>query len=139
MQNVTALGNNTPLSRLFVAINHYISTGDHIGEGNAIPEGPSISRTGEPHPADKIRIILLVNTTDKADLSDFEKFKSRFSQVAKDFNTKLESGGRERHFLVYTFVIKYGFCNELAQKLTEQPGPLGWGSMKELIEKHFPG
>lgn len=137
-QSITAL-DKTPLNRLFVAINHYISTGDHIGEGIAVPEGPQRHTQGEPHPDDKLRVLLMVNTTDPVDRSDFEKFKSRFSQLEKGFGTRLEDGGRQAHFAVNSFVIQYKQTEPLAQALTEQPGPAGWGSMKPLIDKHFPG
>ncbi len=60
-----------------MVINHYISTGDYIGTGIAMPEGPQIARRGEPHPDDRISILLLVNTTLKDDLGWNYRF-SRF-------------------------------------------------------------
>lgn len=138
MQNVTFFSDK-PLNRLYFAINHYVSTGDHIGEGVSMPEGPQRHPTGEPHPDDKIRIVILVNSTNPTDIADFEKFQSRFSQIAPRFKTQLMHAGKQQHFLVKEFVIRYGQADELARALTEEPGPLGWGSMKDLIEKHFPG
>jgi len=138
MQPLTIL-KDTPLNLLFVAINHYVSTGDHLGEGFALPEGPQRHTKGEPHAQDKVRILILVNLSNKTDIEDYEKFRSRFNQLAPEFKTRLENMGKEQNMQVYSFVVKYEQVPELTQKLTEKPGPLGWGSMKDLIDKHFPG
>lgn len=136
MQNLTPL-EGTPLNLLFVAINHYVSTGDHIGEGIAQAEGPQ--RKGEPLPNELIQILILVNPALPTDTADFTKFKSRFSELEKEFSTRLESHGRQDNFLAHSFTIRYRQCESLTQALTEKPGPLGWGSMKPLIDQHFPG
>lgn len=82
---------------------------------------------------------MLVNTTLKDGLEDFEKFKSRFSQLTPKFGLKLEAEEPVQHMEVYTFVIRYDQAVLLAVALTEQPGPLGWGSVKAQIDRHFPG
>jgi hypothetical protein len=64
---------------------------------------------------------------------------TRFNQLAAQFKTKLDQYGQQGPFQINTFTIRYGQTEELAQKLVEEPGPLGWGSMKALIDKHFPG
>ena len=137
-RTITAMA-GTPLNRLFIAINHYVSTGDHLGEGTAIGEGIQRHMTGEPHALDLVRLLLMENTTDPTDVADFAAFASRFSELAGQFDTHLKWEPQQGKFRMYSFVIKYGQANELANALTEQPGPAGWGSMKELIDEHYPG
>lgn len=69
-------------------------------------EGPQIARRGEPHPDDRISILLLVNTTLKDDLADFEKFKSRFAQIAPNFDTRLKAERGQHPMDACTFVIR---------------------------------
>ena len=54
-----------PLKRLIIAINHYISTGNHFGEGFALGEGS------------RVRIVIPVNLYMERDQKDFEAFRSR--------------------------------------------------------------
>ena len=128
---------NSPFNRLFFAINHYISTGDSIGEGMALVEGMQKS-SDEPAANANVMVLLAVNSTDRTDMADFEKFVSRFSQLQARFSTSLKKLGKRTEFWQYSFSIAYGQCDDLAQALTEQPGSLGWGSMKSMLEKNFP-
>jgi hypothetical protein len=128
---------NSPLNRLFFAINHYISTGDAIGEGVALVEGMQKS-SDEPAANANAVILLAVNSKDQTDTADFEKFVSRFSQLQARFSTSLKNLGKANEFWQYSFSIAYGQCDDLAQALIEQPGSLGWGSMKSMLEKNFP-
>ena len=136
MQPITAL-RNSPLNGLFLAINHYVSTGDHLGEGVAMPEGEQRHATGEPHKDDQIRVIVAMDIGNPTDVADFEKFRSKFSKIAIEFDTNLTHEGVHGGMRIYTFVIRYRQCEKMAQRLTESPGPLGWGSPKELIDKHL--
>lgn len=120
--------NGEPLSLLFVAINHYISTGDHIGEGIALEEG-----------SQKVRVVVAVNTTLKDDREDFLKFKSKFDAIKLKFQTRLDDHGREGIFHTHSFAVAKKDIELMTQAFTEAPGALGWGSMKGLIEKNFPG
>jgi len=86
--------NGEPLSLLFVAINHYISTGDHIGEGIALEEG-----------SQKVRVVVAVNTTLKDDREDFLKFKSKFDAIKLKFQTRLDDHGREGIFHTHSFAV----------------------------------
>lgn len=80
-----------PLNLLFMAINYYISTGGFIGTGLVIMEGPQNGRSGRAKAWRLLcPLLLLVNTGLKNDLDDFEKFKSRFAQLAPKFGLKLE-------------------------------------------------
>lgn len=127
---------NSALNKLFLAINHYVSTGDHIGEGTAVPHGPQKSRTGEPADGDRIMILVFVNRTDEVDLKDFTCFRSRFSELESEFNVKLKNDGTEQQFQRWSFVIYYRQALPLAKALAEKPGSAGWGSLKKIIDQH---
>ncbi|PRY38472.1 hypothetical protein CLV58_109199 [Spirosoma oryzae] len=127
---------NTPINRLFLAINHYISTGDHIGEGMAVPEGPQKVRRGEPDAQDKIRILVPYNITNDTDLDDLACFTSRFNELASQFSTRLEPLQGNGQFGLTSFVIRYQQAHLLSSKLMEKPGPAGWGSNKALIDQY---
>jgi hypothetical protein len=126
----------SPLSLLFVAINHYISTGDHFGEGIALGDGKG---KGEPKPDEKFTIVIVVNRSLPVDIEDFQKFKSKLESLRNKFPIKLATHGTEQGFSQYSFALYYHQVPKLTQLLTESPGPLGWGSMKELIDTHFTG
>ena len=128
---------NSPINSLFLAINYYVSTGEFIGTGHAVKVGPQRHPTGEPHPDDLIKIILIVNPVDPVDLLDFKKFCARFDELTTAFATGIVSEESKDLFLVFSFTIRYGRCGEMATALTGQPGPLGWGSMKPLIDTNF--
>ena len=115
---------NTPLNQLFLAINHYISTGDHVGEGMA--------NEHETH----LQVIIPVNQTNPVDREDFTKFRSRWEELQGKFSTELVDNGEHQQFRLYTFNINPSDMDELAKELTKRPGPLGWGSMYGLIQKH---
>jgi hypothetical protein len=59
---------NSTFNRLVFAINHYISTGDSIGEGVALVEGKQNS-SDEPAANANVMILLAVNSTDRTDTS----------------------------------------------------------------------
>ncbi len=108
-----------PLKRLIIAINHYISTGNHFGEGFALGEGS------------RVRIVIPVNLYMERDQKDFEAFRSRFDELADEFNSELEDMGRGGLMRVWTFLVDYKRVDELARAFRERPGSLGWGSRKE--------
>lgn len=103
--------NGEPLSLLFVAINHYISTGDHIGEGIALEEG-----------SQKVRVVVAVNTTLKDDREDFLKFKSKFDAIKLKFQTRLDDHGREGIFHTHSFAVAKKDIELMTQAFTEAPG-----------------
>lgn len=114
---------NTPLNRLIFAINHYVSTGDRIGEGIMTPEG-----------AGRVCVTIPVNRQLQEDQSDFACFKSRFEQLASRYHIRLEPMGRDGKFDFWAFRIAEADIDRLADALLEHPGPMGWGSLKELID-----
>ena len=64
---------NTPLNRLYLAINHYISTGDHIGEG--------ISNDLGSH----IQMMVAVNQANPTDQQDFRNSSLASKSCKKSF------------------------------------------------------
>ena len=85
--------------------------------------------------------MVAVNQANPTDQHDFEKFQSRFKELQEEFSTTLVYHGEQAQpgsptFKVYTFNVDLTDLDELAKKLTERPGALGWGSMYELIKKH---
>lgn len=120
----------TPLNRLFLALNHYISTGDHFGEGVALPESDPALRL--------VRVLIPVNRTMKQDRVDFEKLRSKFDELAAagEFPVRLEHMGREGLFEYWSFVVPEFRMDDLAAELRRAPGPAGWGSGKAIIDQH---
>lgn len=116
---------NDPINRLMLAINHYISTGDNIGEGIATPDG------------DKVRVLIAVNKVMQQDKEDFQAFKAKFKEIKGRFKLTLNDHGSQGLFHMYSFLIEESQIDNLAVALTESPGPKGWGSLKPLIDKHF--
>lgn len=114
---------NGPLNRLFFAINCYISTGDHIGEGFATDAGLG-----------KFMILIPVNPKLPPDLKDFAAFRSRFQEIAGRFHTTLEYQGLSAGMEIYSFVLAENRVDEMAKVLRECPGPLGWGSQKPRVD-----
>lgn len=108
-----------------LAINHYISTGDHIGEGIAVPDG------------DKVRIMIAVNKAMEQDIKDFKAFQAKFNEIKGQFKLRLEDGGSNGIFHMYSFLVKESDMDTLASALTQAPGPKGWGSLKPLIDRYF--
>jgi hypothetical protein len=128
----------SPLNRLFLAINHYVSTGDEAGTGMVLPSDDAVMRAdGTPLPDDKLTIAIPVRITDDRDLDDFNAFRSRFDQLAPRFGLTLEPLQADGDMGVWGFAIRYRYCDALAEALTERPGPAGWGSCKPLIDEYF--
>jgi len=117
----------TPVNRLFLAINHYVSTGDHFGEGMALPLAA---------PAGVLRFVIPVNRAMEQDLEDFDRFRARFEQLAPKYKTELEDQGAEGLFHMWTFDLPERLVDRLARDLRAAPGPLGWGSPKSVIDEH---
>lgn len=113
----------TPLNRLILAINHYISTGDLIGAGTAMQEG-----------RDRMAVLILVNRTLEEDRSNFARFRSRFDELAGEFRTELRFLHRRGPFDYWTFSIPIAHADRLAKELRKRPGALGWGTTKEQVE-----
>jgi len=61
----------TPINRLFFALNHYISTADHIGEGIALPVGGS-----------RVKILVPYNPRELEDADNFRRLVARTDEIA---------------------------------------------------------
>ena len=111
------------LNRLFIAINHYVSTGDRIGEGVATVE------------EDRLQILLPVKARDPRDAEDFRRFCARFDELAPRFGLSLEFKANAIGMDVWGFLIDPDQIDALSSALRERAGPLGWGSIyRELAE-----
>lgn len=120
----------TPLNRLFFAINHYVSTGDHFGEGIGVPESdPAFGL---------VRVLIPVNRHMAQDQADFRCLQSKFDELAAagEFPVRLEHMGTEGLFDYWSFVVPTFRMDALADELRRAPGPAGWGSGKAIIDQH---
>ena len=113
-----------PLNRVLHGINHYISTGDLMGEGIAIPF------------EDKLKIVVLVNTTLPTDVENWCKLKSKLEDISRPAFVLEGHGITPPHFDAYTITVAESDLDAFADSLMEKPGPLGWGSTKELIDRY---
>ena len=110
-----------------LALNHYITVGDCLGEGNIAVEG------GE------IKFVIPVNTSLPVDIADWNKLKSKLSEMAYP-KFILEDLGTDRYdsddpwFRMFTLTIKDEDCDAFIQCLCEKPGKLGWGSPKVFLD-----
>lgn len=122
MKNPIVVGQNTSVSHLLWAINHYVSTGDRIGEGvvDVIGDG-------------KLRVYIPVNPRLEDDRKDFGCFRERFSELADAYQMQLTHLGSWTGFEMWGFEISANRVEALATELLDRPGPRGWGSMKDLI------
>lgn len=119
-----------PINDLFLAINHYVSTGDHIGEGVALPE-----------PDGRVLIQIPYNPRNATDADDFKRFASRMAEIAvadPSLQFPVKDMGKTPHFTIGGFVIGQDQMRALARELVRDGGLLGFGSGKRLIDQHFP-
>ena len=111
-----------PLNTLFLAINQYISTGDHIGEGIALPSGKNLD------------VVIAVNKTDPTDQEDFKKFRARIAEIIEPLVTLNKDSRSDARFDYWILQLKERDLPKLTQALIDQEGPLGWGSPKPLAD-----
>ena len=119
-----------PVRDLFLALNHYISTGDHVGEGVAM----------EDHQGDYL-FNIAYDPQNAVDAADYIRFRRRITEIMEAGAIPLmvtEPDGRRGQFLVALLHVKPADVRRLAQELVRSPGAAGWGSMKPLIDEHFP-
>lgn len=116
----------TPENRLIFAINHYVSTGDHFGEGIFFEKG------------NQTVFALPVNAKNPTDLDDFQKFKSAIDALSLDSVELVvaESTGAGSRFLMHELHVDSEAIPSLADQLMDSPGPEGWGSPKAIIDEH---
>lgn len=112
-----------PTTRLFWAINHYVSTGDHIGEGVARKQGHRWVLT------------IIVFPDKKQDRDDMEAFRSRMGMKGLPPN-RLDFCGRHGAAEMWTLTVADADVDALADALVSEPGPMGWGSGKAVIDRY---
>jgi hypothetical protein len=125
MTDITFVQQGEPLSELYLAINHYVSTGDHLGEGVAADAGPG-----------RFRVLLAVNRALPQDVADWECFRSRFAELQREFGLRLQREGASMGMEMWAFEVREDQVGPLAGALRARPGRLGWGSLKPLIDRH---
>lgn len=111
-------------------MNFYISTGDHIGEGNA-------AETEDR----QLLVIIPLSKTNAEDQADADRLQQRVTEV--------QHGGAvavtlERHkdtgafdYLLMKLAAKD--ARSLARELVREMGGKGWGTPKRDIDLHFMG
>lgn len=114
----------TPTNRLFWAINHYVSTGDHIGEGVAQEVGG------------KLLFLIPVRVAAEQDQRDLAAFRARFDELAEPYQTAMRYMGEYDGFELWGFALAEDQADDLAADLTVRPGALGWGSGKAVIDSY---
>ena len=118
----------TPVNRLFFSINHYVSTGDHFGEGLAMDTVPGA-----------LAFMIPVNTRMEGDAENFRRLEARIRQLRdhpEEWPVRLTDEGRQGLYHIYALHVPAPLVEPLAAKLREEPGPLGWGSPKKIIDSH---
>lgn len=117
----------TPLNRLFFAINHYVSTGDHIGEGIAYELSPQ-----------RRRLVIPVNPRNRVDVEDKQALRARMKELYGIAPARFLGPLSQRSgiFELYYMDIDLGDMDRMADLLMEKPGPKGWGSMKKTIDQY---
>lgn len=119
-----------PINDLFLAINHYVSTGDHIGEGVALPE-----------PDGRVLIQIPYDPRNATDAEDFKKFASRMAEIAvadPALKYPVRELGKTPQFAIAGFTIAENKMRRLAKELVRGGGMGGFGSPKGLIDQNFP-
>jgi hypothetical protein len=128
--NVTPV-ENTPINRVFFALNHYISTGDHVGEGIAMEAG------------DSIIFAILHRPREWEDKDNWERLKARveeliderFPVAIQDLGWAPGPSGDQQEFRAWGIRVRRSELDAFAGKITEKPGPKGWGSMRTFLER----
>ena len=115
---------DSPLNRLVFAINHYVSTGDHIGVAIAAKYG------------ERIGVTIPVRKNAPQDVADFEAFRSRFEELAPVHGASLGWIGEHEGVEAWLVLIGMEQMEAFAAELRERPGPLGWGSGKATIDAY---
>ena len=116
-----------PEIKVFLAINHYISTSENLGQGYLM--------TGEETPG-KITIIIPVNKKLQEDLDNWDKLYSRLLEIDAliNFEVKLYDENAP-NFIVQSIVLDHNDLDALADALVAKPGVLGWGTPKPIVDR----
>ena len=115
------------VNHLFFAINHYVSTGDSVGEGFAIDAGSMIIA------------LILYDPKNPTDMTDFNRFTARLNEITVPHKL-IESASQNHHkFKCSELHVAKTQILPLAAELLRSPGNAGFSSMAEIIDAVFSG
>ena len=117
-----------PYKEVFLALNYYISTGDHIGEGQARPLGNG-----------RVHLLIPYAPREREDKENWERLQARLTQIQTQDKLALsvvDLGPASGNFRVMAIEIAAADVARLAQVLKAKPGPLGWGSLHAFLQQH---
>ena len=138
-----------PINDLFYAINHYISTGDHLGAGTALETEDG-----------GLLVVIPVNKANPDDLADADKFEQKIAELHNALSPEKKavsngvdlfpgvelSSGLElsRHtgngafdYLLLKLALRD--ARPLACALVRFPAAPGWGTCKVDLDRGLPG
>ena len=130
MRPPTVRNTEGPINDLIYAVNFYISTGDHIGEGNAAEMEDG-----------QLLIIIPLSKTNADDQADADRLEQRVTEiqssgaVAVTLERHADTGAFD--YLLMKLAVKD--ARPVARELVRQMGGEGWGTPKRDIDKHMPG
>lgn len=116
---------DTPFHRLILAVNCFITTGDHIGEGVICPDGDG-----------RVHVTIPVHRDMPLDQSDLERLRERVQDLADQFGCELCLIGGDARFERWALFLPEGRMESFARELRRVPGRLGWGSPKPYVDEY---
>jgi len=117
-----------PINDLFLALNYYISTGDHVGEGVAYPL-----------PNGGLAVLIAYAPRELEDADNWRRLEARLEQIRRDESLLLrieDQGGTPGGFRGMAVIVALADLPRLTYLLKAAPGPLGWGSMRSFLAQH---
>ncbi len=130
MKSATIRNTEGPINDLIYAVNFYISTGDHIGEGNAaeVDDG-------------QLLVIIPLSKTNADDQADANCLQQRVSEIQGSgaVAVTLERHADTGAFDYLLLKLAVSDARPLARELVRQMGGKGWGTPKRDIDKGLPG
>lgn len=114
---------DTDASRLMYGLNHYISIGDHIGEGLAYIMG------------DDLALLVVHNPGNPVDAEDWRRLSARLYELRREVRFQLKYHGASPPFEAWNLKLARADVDRFAALLREGPGPLGWGSVYAQLQQ----
>ena len=117
---------------VFLGINHYISTGDHYGEGAALDTG-----------AGGLAFVVTYDPSSPQEIADLTALRVRLEELRQTgIGLREETLPRAAQGLgQFNFLLLHVHQDDLirlAQGLVREPGKAGWGSTYPLLRAAFP-
>lgn len=111
---------------LFVSINHYIETGDQVGQGWVLDGG------------DWVLVLLPVEAFSDEDKSNFACLESRLDELNFKFfdsRTELIRMGYHDGMDLFALRVRKDQVYGMSRFLVSEPGLEGWGTAKEYVDQ----